>query len=163
MLSSKCGCVEQLIGLASRAARERALELQEEFREESFEESMAAEIEHWMDTPRPLSVFLGDVTHDALAGEDEPMVVPVEVCLPEVWVDALQGDFNRYASSRQICQQVGAAMREITSWSRTGGRPYTRNYGRQQTYFRKDLEANERMIGYRIVEAAEDESLEDLI
>jgi hypothetical protein len=33
---------------------------------------MAAEIEHWTDTPIPLSVFRGDITHAASAGGDDP-------------------------------------------------------------------------------------------
>ncbi len=148
--------------LQSKEARTKALELQEEFREESFEESMAAEIEHWLDTPRPLSVFLGETIHEALAGEDEPMVVPVEVCLPQVWVDALGGDMSRYGGNRQICYQVGAAMREVDGWHISGGRHDTLNYGRQRTYVRRDVTHIERATGHRIVIAG-DEPLEDLV
>ena len=147
--------------LQSKAAREKALALQEEAREESFEESMAAEIEHWADTPLPLSVFRGDITHEALAGEDEPMVVPVEVCLPQVWCDALGGDMQRYASNRQVCQQVGSAMREVKSWHISGGRHETLSYGRQRTYTRHDATHDERAVGYRVVE--ENGKVEDLI
>ena len=125
---------------------------------------MAADIEHWLDTPKPLSAFLGDVTHEALAEDDDSMVVPVEVCLKEIWIEALRGDMNRYAESNSLPQKVGAAMREIESWDPRGAQFETRKYGRRWTFLRRGISGEEREQGYRIISGAVDAgSLESLI
>jgi putative DNA primase/helicase len=131
---------------------EFALALQGEFREESKEESMAAEIDEWANTPQPLSLLLGEVTHGALAGSDEPMVVPVELCLAEVWEKALGQEPSRYLTGARNGNILAGAMRELKDWSRSPAKRPTRSHGRQRTYYRLDANGQERKQGHRIVD-----------
>jgi hypothetical protein len=151
--------------LQSEEARAKALALQEEFREESFEDSMAAEIEEWVNTTQPLSLLLGEVTHEAPVGGDDPMVVPVELCLAEIWEKALGQEPSRYLSDKRNGNTLAQAMRELKDdWSRSPAKRPTRSHGRQRTYYRLDANGQEREQGYRIVDlSAGAKFLEDLI
>lgn len=149
--------------LTDESAIERAITLQDEHREENPEEGTAALIAEWANTPRPLSVFLGETEKANFVDEDEPLVVPTVICVQQVYIEALGGDARQYAGNPMLAQRIGAAMRRLEGWRKSGGRPYMRHYGQQRVMVREDSTPEERERGYRIVRGPAEADNSDLL
>jgi len=152
--------------LRNREAIRRALEMQEEAREETAEEGVGAQIAEWLENPRPLSHVLGEIEPgDFDMPEGEPMAVPVQVCLSQLFCEVLGGDMSRYSSNRQNAYAMTAAMGFVPGWSLAGSKAQFPIYGRQRAWFRNDTTPAEKQAGYRIVGAAAevDSAFDDIL
>jgi hypothetical protein len=50
---------------------------------------------------------------------EDPLVVPVMVCLEQVFCEALDGDRSHYASNRSIAPSIERAMSHVPDWSKS--------------------------------------------
>lgn len=113
--------------LKSEEATQEAKRLQESRRHQTAEDSLAGQIEAWLDAP--VGAELG---YDAV----DPDVSPVyrnEVCLLEIWVE-MMGKLKADCTNRES-QRLGGAMRAVGGWSK-GDRRRLPQYG-QQWIFRR--------------------------
>lgn len=143
----------------------KALILQESFREESHEESVAAIISNWLEAPTRRSVWVGEGKPPLFSNDDEPFVLPVVVCLERVFCEALGGDKSHYASNKSIAPSIGKAMSHVPGWRKFEHQKRLPKYGKQRVWVRKDATQQELAQGYRIVDDSpdSDHDLSDLL
>lgn len=127
--------------LADHEAAIEAKRMQETRRVETVEDSMAGQIEGWLDQ----EISLGD------GFEGEEKLVRNVTCLKMLWIEALGNDPRSF--NAQAAQTVGRAMRLVKMWEgRSNMKRDFVKYGRQRAYFRKATMTD--VINGRIEEVA---------
>ena len=112
--------------MTNPVAAAEAKRLQESRRSETVEDSLAGQIEAWLDAP-----IGSDLGLDDLPG-DEPRYRN-NVCLVEIWVEML-GKPSDSRTDRDI-QMLGRAMRKVQGWESDGSRR-SKAWGKQRTHRR---------------------------
>ena len=138
----------------SKGATVEARQYQEMAQEEDNTDAMAELIREYLRTPTPLSQFLADSGEDipdfdVIGGE--PLVIPVVVTPLQVAIEVFQDDRSKVTSNRMRLAQVGAAMRKLEEWNRSGARRRIPGIGQGHVYELKGRTGSEAELRYRVV------------
>lgn len=110
--------------LVNPVAAKYATEIQESRRQVGSDDTLAAQIQEWLDQPIGSDLGLSDLPGD------EPQY-RTEVTLLEIWEDMMGRDRHTYPERE--AQMLGRAIGRITGW-KPDGRKRTNRYGRQRIW-----------------------------
>lgn len=114
--------------LSSDDAKQEALKLQESRRVDTAEDTLAGQIEAWLDSPIGVETGFDDLDPDT------PKVYRNVTCALEVFTDMMGGDPGRYNQAEAT--KVGRAMGRLKGWQRLPNPVRTPRFGRQRVYQR---------------------------
>ena len=112
--------------LTNPVAAKYAKEIQESRRQQGSDDTLAAQIEHWLDTP----LDTGDGFEATTVHEYRN-----EVCLVEIWEKMMKRDRHQYPDREN--QMLGRAIRKVKGWS-PDGRRRRGDYGQVRVFTRDD-------------------------
>lgn len=113
--------------LTSDEAREEAKALQESRRVETVADTLAGEIQKWLDDPIGADSGFDDLDPDA------PKVYRNETCAAQIWHEMMGKPKGSMPQNESM--KIGHALARVSGWTRQRQRT-TRNYGPQRTYIR---------------------------
>lgn len=122
-----CRLKELPLFLTSEEAKKEAAELQESRRVETATDSLAGEIQQWLDQPIGTDTGFDDLDPDA------PKLYRNETCVAQIWAEMMgrpKGSANQMDTTK-----IGQALSRLKGWQRMRQRR-TKNYGHQRTYIR---------------------------
>lgn len=133
-LRRTCKLKELPLFLSSDAAKKEALELQESRRVETVTDTLAGEIQKWLDEPIGTDSGFDDLDPDA------PKLYRNETCVAQIWADML-GKPKGSATQLDIIK-IGQALGRVKGWTRMKQRT-TKHYGVQRTYKRSGTDGDD--------------------
>lgn len=134
------------------------IEIQENARLETPEEGIASEIEHWLDTPVPISEILGTADED-FDDENEPLGIRVRTCVKQVVAERYPTENARYNTNHAVAMNFGKSMGYVRGWAKLPNRVVIGSYGQQRAYQRVDATSKELWQGYRLVSKRKPEDI----
>lgn len=114
--------------MQNEEAKAEAVKLQESRRVDTAEDSLAGQIEAWLDQPIGSETGFDDLDPDA------PKLYRNVTCCLEVFTDMMGGDPGRYNQAEAT--KVGRAMARVKGWERLPNHVTTSRFGRQRIYQR---------------------------
>lgn len=123
-----CKLKELPLFLTSEQARQQAAQLQESRRVDTVEDTLAGQIEAWLDSPIGTETGFDDLDPDA------PKLYRDVTCALEVFTDMLGGDTGRYNQAEAT--KIGRALGRLKGWQRLSNHVTTKRFGRQRVYQR---------------------------